>query len=114
MDMNQYAGSESKYLKASDLQGQTMIVIIRNVELVEFEGDDGKPYEKPCLSLDGKEKKVVCNPTSVMELGSAFSFDSDAWIGREIRLSTKYYKSLDKDGIVITAIVPEAESDVPF
>lgn len=117
MDMQKYAGSESKYLKAADLNGKAVKVFIDGVELVEFEGDDGRKYDKPCLRLKGKEKMVVCNPTSVQELGYVYGFDSDAWIGKEIGLSTKHYQSLGKDGLVITALdKPDKfqEDDIPF
>ena len=115
MDMNQFAGSESKYLKAADLQGQAIKVVIAGVELVEFENDDGIKSQKPCLKLQGKEKMIVCNPTSVMELGTNYGFESDAWVGKEVGLSTKHYASLGKDGLVITAIKDfEDNSDIPF
>ena len=116
MDMTQYSGSESKYLKAADLHGKKIKVTIEAVGLVEFENDDGKDT-KPCLSLHGKDKKVVCNATSVMALGDAYGFDSDDWVGKEIGLSIKHYQSLGKDGLVITPIggVPSFdEDDIPF
>jgi hypothetical protein len=117
MDMKQYAGSESKYLKAADLQGKSVKVTISGVSIVEFEDDDGKKQQKPALELKGKEKGVVCNPTTVQELGGAFGFDSDGWIGKEIGLNTKHYASLGKDGLVVTAIrnfEEVEESDIPF
>ena len=116
MDMTQYSGSESKYLKAADLNGKKVKVTIDDVNLVEFDNDDGKET-KPCLTLRGKDKGIVCNATSVMSLGEAYGFDSDAWIGKEIGLSTKHYKSLGVDGLVITPIggVPVYEDDdIPF
>lgn len=114
MDMTQYAGSESSYLKAADLNGKSIKVTIESVALVEFENDDVKET-KPCLSLVGKEKKMVCNATSVMTLGNAYGFDSDAWINKEIGLSTKYYEGVGKEGIVITAMSAfEDDSDIPF
>lgn len=116
MDMTQYAGSESKYLKAADMNGRKIKVTIESVALVEFKNDDGDET-KPCLTLAGKEKKVVCNATTVMSLGDAYGFDSDDWIGKEIGLSIKHYKSLGVDGLVITPIggVPKFdEDDIPF
>lgn len=114
MDMNKFAGSESKYLKAADLQGKAVKAVISAVELVEFEADDGTKSQKPVLSLRGKEKKVVCNPTSVMELGTNYGFDSDNWIGKEIGLSTKHYQSLGKNGLVVTAPKTFVDDECPF
>ena len=114
MDMNQYSGSESKYLKAADLQGKSIKVTISGVEIVEFENDDGHKSQKPCLKLQGKEKMIVCNPTSVMELGQAYGFESEDWIGKNIGLSTKHYQSLGKDGLVITAEKTFTDDEIPF
>jgi len=104
LDMTRYAGAESKFLKAADLNGQKIKVQIAGVELVEFDDDDGNKFEKPCLKLQGKEKMIVCNATSVQELGNAYGYDSENWVGREIGLSTKYYQAFGKEGLVITAL----------
>jgi hypothetical protein len=114
MDMSQFAGAESKYLKAEDIKGHNIKANIEAVNLVEFENDDGSKEQKPALKLTGKEKQVVCNATTVMELGSNFSFDSDNWIGQEIGLTTKHYQSLGKDGIVVTAIKDFTDESVDF
>ena len=114
MDMTQFAGAESKYLKAEDIKGKNIRAVIEAVNLVEFESDDGGKQQKPALKLVNKEKGVVCNATTVMEMGTNFGFDSDAWIGKEIGLSTKHYQSLGKDGIVVTAIKDFEDSDIDF
>lgn len=117
MDMNKYAGSESKYLKAADLMGKSIKVVIEAVSIVEFENDAGEKSQKPALKLRGKDKQVVCNPTTVNELALAHGFDSDNWVGKEIGLSIKHYASLSKDGIVVTAIKEFVDSeidDLPF
>jgi hypothetical protein len=114
MDMSKYAGSESKYLKAADLQGKNIKAKIAAVHLVEFEQDDGSKQQKPALELVGKEKHVVCNPTTVQELMSAMGADSDNWVGKEIGLSTKHYASLGKDGLVVTAVKEFVDDDMPF
>ena len=116
MDMSKYAGSESKYLKAADLQGRSIKVVIEQVSLLEFEDEDGKKTQKPALSLRGKEKQIVCNATSVGDLIQAFGSDSDKWAGKEIRLSTKHYPKFGRDGIVITPldVVADFNDDVDF
>lgn len=117
MDMKQYSGSESKYLKAADLMGRKPKVTIESVELVEFEDRDneGKKIRKPALRLKGKEKMLVCGPQSVEELCLAFGEDSDDWIGKELGLSTKFYPAFGKEGIVVTPISaePKFEDDDP-
>lgn len=115
--MTKYAGSESKYLKAADLQGKTIKVVIAGVSLLEFEDENtGAKTQKPALSLRGKEKQIVCNATSVGELIQAYGPDSEKWIGKEIRLSTKHYPKFGRDGIVITPLDVSADpnDDIPF
>ena len=114
MDMTQFAGAESKYLKAEDIKGRNIKAVIESVTLVEFEKDDGSKEQKPALKLVNKEKSVVANATTVMEMGTNFGFDSDNWVGKEIGLSTKHYQSLSKDGIVVTAIKDFREEDIDF
>ena len=114
MDMSQYAGAESKYLKAEDIKGHNLKATIERVDLVEFEDDNGGKQSKPALKLTGKEKMVVCNATSTQEMMMAWGTESDDWIGQEIGLSTKHYQSLGKDGIVVTAIKDFAEESIDF
>jgi len=117
MDMTQFSGSESRYLKAADLDGRNIKVTIAAVNLVEFEQDDGSKQQKPAIELVGKDKAVVCNATTVQELMQAFGVDSDKWIGKEIGLSVKHYASLGKDGILVTAMKTFEDNnleDCPF
>jgi hypothetical protein len=114
MDMSQYAGSEGKYLKAADIEGKIIKVKIAAVSLVEFKNDGGDPETKPALALAGKEKQVVCNPSSVKTLIAAYGRSSDAWVGKDIQLSTQHYASLGKSGIVITPLVGDGDGEVPF
>lgn len=116
MDMTKYAGSESKYLKASDLQGKRPKVKISSIKLLEFEDEEKGKHTKPVLMMDGKEKGVVLNATNCEEMIRAFGKDSDEWVGKEIILSTKYYKAFDREGIVVTPQVSEDEFDdsIPF
>lgn len=116
MDMTKYAGSESKYLKASDLGGGRPRVIIEAVNLVEFDDDEKGKHMKPTLKFRGKDKQLVLNATNTEEIIRAFGADSDGWIGKELGLSTKYYKAFDREGIVVTPIAAEGDpnDDIPF
>jgi hypothetical protein len=112
--MTQYAGKESNYLKAADLGGGNPTVTIESVELVEFEDDKGKKTVKPALNLQGKEKKLTCNATTVEKLMRKYGAQSEDWIGKKLMLGTEYYPKFDKEGIVVTALSDELDSDIPF
>ena len=114
MDMKQFAGSESKYLKAKDLQGRKVRLRINKVELVQFE-DEGKTKTKPVIFFDGKEKGMVLNGTNTDTLGHEFGYDSDDWIGKEVEISTKCYPNFDKEGLVLDPFKPvDFDDDIPF
>jgi len=117
VDMSKYAGSESKYLKASDLQGKRVRVEIAGVSLLEFDDEEtGGKEHKPAVDLKGKEKKLVLNATNTNEIMRVHGAESDGWIGKTIELSTKYYKSFGKEGIVVQAISGDNDfdDDIPF
>ena len=115
MDMTQYTGSESSYLKAEDLQGKRPQVVIESVELVSFDDDKGGKEIKPAVKLRGKEKALVLNPTNTKEIVSVFGPDSDSWIGKTIQLGTKHYATFGRDGITVMAIDTDGMDDeIPF
>ena len=117
MDMTQYAGSEGNYLKATDLQGGTPKVVIKDVELVQFDDNDDKDKKitKPVLALEGKEKKLVLNPTNTDAIIKAFGPESSAWHGKTIMLATKFYSGVGKEGIVVTPLKSDGfDDDIPF
>lgn len=118
MDMKKYAGSESKYLRATDLQNKRPNVVIESVGLLEFDDEEkGQKVVKPTLKFRGKEKELVLNPTNTDELGQAYGWDSDGWIGKEIQLSTKFYKNFGKEGIIVLPVrteQDELDDKIPF
>jgi len=117
MDMRQYAGSESKYLKAADLNGKRTKVKISGVSMVEFDDDEKGKMRKPALHFEGKEKAMVLNPTNTAELINAFGAESDEWAGHEVELSTKHYPAFGKDGLVLSPVggaAPEFDDAIPF
>ena len=114
MDMTKYAGSESKYLKAKDLQGKKVRLKIREVSLVTFE-DDGKSKSKPAIWFEGKEKGMVLNGTNTETLCKSFGAESSEWIGKEVELKSHYYSGVDKEGLVVEAYQEvEFNDDIPF
>lgn len=116
MDMTQYAGNESKYLKAADLKGKTPTVVIEDVATIEFEKDDGRKQVKVRLKLKGAEKELVISATQTNKLIDRYGADSEGWKGKSIILDTEYYSKFDKKGIVLTALNPSDDLDdsIPF
>lgn len=71
--------STSQNLKAEDLKGHAVKVIIEGSEVKEF--DNGK---KLVLKFRGKEKGLVLNKTNASLLAGYFGDDEREWNGKEI------------------------------
>ena len=116
MDMTQYAGNESDYLKAADLQGSTPTVVIEDVATIEFEKDDGTKQVKVRLKLVGKDKQLVISATQTAKLIDKYGADSDGWKQQSVILGTEFYPKFDKKGIVLTPLSDpdDPSDDIPF
>jgi hypothetical protein len=86
----------SEYLKAADLRGKQVRVVIDRIELREV-GDD----QKPVLFFHGKDKGVVLNKTNANNIGVAYGDDTDEWTGKEVIL---YEAIVDFQGRSVKAI----------
>ncbi len=104
-------------LKAEDILGKSVPVIISAAEIKQF--DDGK---KIILSFEGKDKQLVCNKTNASIIEEVLgSNDTDDWIGKKITLITR---KVEFKGDLVPAIrvkleeAPEKpvseEDSVPF
>lgn len=71
----------SNYLKAADLQGRKVKVVIDRVE-TEVIGNETKPI----LYFKGKDKGMVLNKTNANNIAHAYGDDTDDWNGAEIIL----------------------------
>ena len=71
----------SRYVKASDLKGREITVVIARAE-VEKLGDDNKLV----LYFQGAEKGLVTNRTNADRVSYLYGSNTDQWIGHEIVL----------------------------
>lgn len=69
----------SNYIKAADLQGQNVTVVIDRVAVEEV--GDG---HKPVLYFQGHEKGMVLNKTNSNNIAQAYGDETDDWIGAEV------------------------------
>ncbi len=112
MDIN--ALYPSKYLKAADIKGKKIEVVIDSVS-VEKMGDDTKPV----VYFANKEKGVVLNKTNSMTIASSYGTDTDDWIGKTVHLYTVKVNNqkgelVDSIRVEVPSAVVAAESDIPF
>lgn len=71
----------SSYIKADDLQGRRIQVLIGEVRTEEV----GKDL-KPILYFQGKTKGMVLNRTNANVIAEAYGNETDGWFGRPIIL----------------------------
>ena len=79
--MNVNEAFPSKYLKASDLSGKKVRVMISKVDMEEV-GDGNKPV----AYFAGKQKGLVLNKTNAMIIASQYGPETNGWEGAEIDL----------------------------
>lgn len=117
-----YGSSESKYIKAADLQKKAVkLKIANNWTIVEFDekSQAGEEYKakKLVLHFEGREKGWVVNKTNAAAMEYAFGPDVEDWVGREIEL---YPTIVDFQGQQVEAIRVRAtidtalDDEVPF
>ena len=102
----------SKYLKADDLQGRRVSVVIESSDMEDIGGDGG---EKLVLRFVGKDKGLVCNMTNANMIAEIIGSEAtDDWSGQKIVL---YATKVDFQGKRVSAIrieAPEQPKKVPL
>jgi hypothetical protein len=98
----------SDYLKASDLQGQRVLLKMSRIEMRDM-GDEVKPV----LYFEGKEKGLVLNKTNANTIATAYGDETDDWVGAEIVLfeTTVEYQGQRRPGI--RCLVPPRKPQRP-
>jgi len=98
MDIN--AAYPSKWLKAADLKGKRVTVVIDKVDMEDV-GD--KDEDKPVVYFQGKTKGLVLNKTNAFMIAEICdcSTETDDWIGATVIL---YSEKVDFKGRRVDAI----------
>ncbi len=92
------AAFPSKYLKASDLMGRRVTVIMTEVRTEEV----GRDKElRPVLFFKGKDKGIVLNKTNAKKISEAYGPETDVWFGQPIIL---FEAQVDFGGDTVPAI----------
>ena len=90
----------SKYLKASDIEGE-MTVTVKNCVPVMLTNRAGEDEQKPLITFEGVEKGVILNITNWKAIEKQHGHDSDDWKGKQITLIKAY---VDAFGETVEAI----------
>lgn len=75
---------ESKYLKQSDLDGETEVTIVK-VGQMNVAREDEQPEMKWAVKFEEFKKPMILNSTNIQLLAKACgSEESDEWIGKKV------------------------------
>lgn len=100
MNIDQVFGSDS--LKAHDLQGREVTVMVESMRVAKF--DDGDKLE---LRFSGKDKGLLLNKTNTFAIRDHYGPETDSWIGKQIVLypTTTMYQGRSYD-VIRVKVVP--------
>lgn len=96
-----------KFLKAADLQGHQVPVVIESVILESLE--DGEP-DKPVCAFKGRDKSLVLNKTNCNTISAVLGSETDAWVGKGLTL---YPAMTDFQGRQVACIRVKVDAPPP-
>ena len=97
----------SNFIKASDLQGREVSVVISGADVEKIgNGND----QKLVLKFKGKSKGMICNRTNANRIAYSYGNDTDGWIGKEIVL---FPDMVDFQGRMVEAVRVKAPAKKP-
>lgn len=104
MKLNNLPAYQSKYIKATDLQGRTARVLIEKVTLEEFYSQERREtIQQAVLWFKGKQKGLVVNKTRKDQLEGIFGTDeTDAYVEQAVLISPT--KQRGKDTVAIASV----------
>ncbi len=73
-----------KYVKAEDLGGRQIKVVIESVVMEDVPMTGGKKERKPVISLKGKDKKFIAGKTNGYAIAVLLGIQSSGWLGKTI------------------------------
>ena len=94
--MNINSAFPSKYIKASDLNGSSVKVTIREVRMEDL-GDESKPV----AYFENKSKGLVLNITNSRLIAERLGGETDDWIGKDIEI---YADKVPFQGRIVDAV----------
>lgn len=94
MDIN--TAFPGTFLKAADLQGRQIPVVMERVEMEDVGGD-----HKPVVYFQGKERGLVLNKTNASIISDMYGSETGQWTGKRIVL---YPARVEFQGRLVDAI----------
>lgn len=78
--------TDSDWLRAFDLQGRDVTVIIEKIDPGEVTGEGGKKSRKPVAHFKSKTKPLALNATNCKTIARMYGNKTEEWLGKAITL----------------------------
>jgi len=86
--LSQIASYQSPWLKADDLQGRAVAVVVDRVTVEDIRQRDGSREPRVVVAFKGKGKRLICNKTQAMTLADlAKTEEFGRWPGLTVTLA---------------------------
>jgi len=98
----------SKYVKAADLQGRTVILTIKELVVEEMSNHANEKERKPVLYFERATKGLVLNRTNAVAIAALYGDEADDWRGKRISIYPTRVKAFGsmQDAIRIKEEIP--------
>jgi hypothetical protein len=102
--MNVHDLFPSKYLKASDFQGQDVTLMMVTVAVEDI----GDGENRPLLRFDGAKKGLLLNRTNARTIAELYGAETNDWRGRHVTLfpTTTDFRGASVDCIRVRPTAP--------
>ncbi len=74
------------YIKSFDLEGRDVTITISKVVAGELVSEGNKKSKAPIISIEGKDKRFVCNKTNGKIIAGMYGNKVAAWVGKRITI----------------------------
>lgn len=92
----------SRWLGASDLQGQDYTLVVRRVTIEELkQGSKTDATAKPVVWFNDVQKGMVLNKTNAVVIARLYGDDTDGWAGKPVTLYPARERAFGQDWDVI-------------
>jgi hypothetical protein len=98
----------AEFLKAADLQGRNVRVVMSHVEMRDVDDD-----HKPVLFFQGKEKGLVLNKTNGTSIAAIYGDPTEGWTGKELILFEATVDYQGRSFAVIRVRAPQPKDRKP-
>lgn len=98
----------SRFIKADDLNGKIMTLVIQSVKIENMKDANGQDQQKPVLYFAGWTKGLVLNRTNWTAVVELHGDGTENWIGKPVKIGVERVVAFGKTTNAIR-VIPDQE-----